>query len=132
MLSRRLFEGTTVRGIPGLYPLTMENLMRLGLALCALLRIEELEPVLVLEDLNFLTMSVAVGFMGGGGDVKVGEGEGRLFLRHRKEGEEDILIFEGLKEEDTRKLEMILFGRYNIPRKEGKEIGRLWIRGRML
>lgn len=132
MLSRRLFEGTTVRGIPGLYPLTMENLMRLGLALCALLRIEELEPVLVLEDLNFLTMSVAVGFMGGGGDVKVGEREGRLFLRHRKEGEEDILIFEGLKEEDTRKLEMILFGRYNIPRKEGKEIGRLWIQGRML
>jgi hypothetical protein len=44
---------------------------------------------------------------------------------HREE--ENALIFEGLEEIDLKKIESILFSRYNIPKKRGKEVGRLWI-----
>jgi hypothetical protein len=68
-------------------------------------------------------MSLAVGFMAGGGDVVVGEGN--VSVVHREE--ENTLIFEGLEEIDLKKIESILFSRYNIPKKRGKEVGRLWI-----
>jgi hypothetical protein len=49
--------------------------------------------------LDFATMSLAVGFMAGGGDVVVGEGS--VSVIHREE--ENALIFEGLEEIDLKK-----------------------------
>ncbi len=127
MLSKSLFEGNKLYGNLGDYPLTAESLFRIGLALCTYLAIEgEQKPILGINLLDFATMSLAVGFMAGGGDVVMGKGKVSVVYRE----EENVLIFEGLEEIDLKKVESILFSRYNIPRKKGKEVGRLWIQER--
>jgi hypothetical protein len=124
MLSKSLFDGKKLHGNLGDYPFTAESLFRIGLALCTYLVIKgEEKPILGVNVLDFATMSLAVGFMAGGGDVVVGEGN--ISVIHREE--ENALIFEGLEEIDLKKIESILFSRYNIPKKRGKEVGRLWI-----
>jgi len=129
MLLRRMFEGNELSGTLGEYPLTAENLFRVGLALCAYLVMErELEkPTLGLSILNFATASLAVGFMAGGGDVFIGEGDLRVLYRFK---EKHALVFEGLTDLELKKVESILFSRYNIPRKRGEEVGKIWIEGR--
>ena len=130
MLLKRLFDGNKLSGVMGQYPLTAENLFRVGLALCTYLLLEgEEKPTLGLNVLNFATMSLAVGFMAGGGDVFVGDGKVKVFYESL---EEDVLVFEGLEEVEFKKIESILFSRYNIPRKQGQEVGKLWIEGKRL
>jgi len=129
MLLKRLFDGNKLSGVVGQYPLTAENLFRVGLALCTYLLLEEEKPTLGLNVLNFATMSLAVGFMAGGGDVFVGDGKVKVFYESL---EEDVLVFEGLEEVEFKKIESILFSRYNIPRKQGQEVGKLWIEGKRL
>ncbi len=132
MRLNRLFKGNRMEGVMGLYPLTMENLLRVGLAICTLLKIDrDIEkPTLCIDHLNFLTMSVSVGFMAGGGDVFL-EGEGDMRVFSRVEGGKAYLEFGGLNEDDTKRIEAIIFSRYNMPRKEGEEIGKLWIQKKM-
>jgi len=119
-----IFSQNKIVGIPGNYPLTAENLLRVGLALCTLLIIEkELEkPSLSIDEANFLTLSLGVGFMNAGGDVVL-KGEGDLRVRCLKSGENWELIFEPLSELDVKKLESLLFGRHPIPKRVGEEIG---------
>ncbi len=124
MLSKSLFDGKKLHGNMGDYPFTAESLFRIGLALCTYLVVKgEEKPTLGVNVLDFATMSLAVGFMAGGGDVVVGEGS--VSVIHREE--ENALIFEGLDDIDLKKIESILFSRYHIPRKRGKEVGKLWI-----
>ncbi|WP_448587195.1 hypothetical protein [Thermocrinis sp.] len=129
MLLRRMFEEGKLSGNLGEYPLTAENLFRVGLALCVYLIIErETEkPTLGLDELNFATMSLAVGFMAGGGDVLMGEGNVKVSCIF---AEKYALVFEGLEDVEFKKIESILFSRYNISKKMGKEVGKLWIEGR--
>lgn len=124
----RLFEGNCIRGKPGLYPFTAENLLRVGLALCTYMKLQrEIEkPQMAIESLNFLTLSVSVGFMAGGGDVLVGKG-GNLTLKNELLGEEALLRIEGIEDYELRMVESILFSRYNMPRAEGMEVGNIWI-----
>ncbi len=131
MRLNRLFKGNRIEGVMGLYPLTMENLLRVGLALCTILKIDRgiEKPTLCVDELNFLTMSISVGFMAGGGDVFL-DGEGDVRLVSSVESGRAYLEFKELNEDDTRKIEAIIFSRYNIPRKEGEEIGKLWTRGK--
>jgi len=114
-----------IEGIPGNYPLTAENLFRVGLALCTLLILDRNipKPVLSIEVLNFATLSLSVGFMNGGGDVVLGK-KGDLRVVCKEEGEKLILKLEQLSETDVKKLESLLFGRHPIPKKTGREIGR--------
>lgn len=123
----KLFEGSSIRGTAGVYPLTAENLLRVGLALCILMVIEEREPLMCVNELNFCTMSLAVGFMNGGGDVIVGTQDCSLNVIYKQEENFQELVFIGLSEEDKLKLESILYSRYNMPKKEGNQVGRLWI-----
>ena len=120
-----IFSGNKIVGVPGNYPLTAENLFRVGLALCTLLIIDKdiEKPTLSIYEPNFLTLSLAVGFMNAGGNVSLKE-EGDLRVKCSKEGENWIVVIEPLSELDVKKLESMLFGRYPIPKKVGEEIGR--------
>ncbi|AAC07517.1 hypothetical protein [Aquifex aeolicus] len=112
-----------VEGVPGNYPLTAENLFRIGLALCTLwiLDKEIEEPTLSIPETNFVTLALSVGFMNAGGSVNVGKGgDIKLFLQ---KGEIYVLEFQPLSETDIKKLESILFGRAPIPKKTGEDIG---------
>ncbi|WP_448584331.1 hypothetical protein [Thermocrinis sp.] len=131
MLLRSMFEGNELSGTLGEYPLTAENLFRVGLALCTYLVIEreKEKPTLGLDILNFATIALAVGFMAGGGDVFIGEGDLKVLYRVK---EKHTLIFEGITDLELKKVESILFSRYNIPKKRGEEVGKLWIEGRKL
>ncbi|MDQ7081668.1 MAG: hypothetical protein Q9N34_00700 [Aquificota bacterium] len=120
----RIFDGTTLRGTPGLYPLTAENLFRVGLALSLLLQTDRCieKPVLSLDHPDFVTLSIAVGFMNGGGTVRVdGSGDLEIVCRRGKW----VVSIGGLSEADIRKLEIILFGRTPMPRRTGSAIGRV-------
>ena len=120
-----IFSENKIVGVPGNYPLTAENLFRVGLALCTLLVIDKNieKPTLSVDEPNFVTLSLAVGFMNAGGDVSLKE-EGDLKVRCIKEGESWKVIVEPLSELDVKKLESMLFGRHPIPKKVGEEIGR--------
>jgi len=124
-----MFEEGKLVGRVGVYPLTAENLLRVGLALCTLLSIENPseKPLIKVKELNFISMAIATGFMAGGGDVFVGEGNYHIGIEVEEQGDEAMVLFEGLSAQDFKKLEAILFSRYNMPKKEGAEIGRLWI-----
>ncbi len=123
-----MFEKNTLRGVPGVYPLTAENLFRIGLALSALFQMEGRRPVLSIDAPDFVTLSIAVGFMNGGGTVKVGEGADVYIYCER--GKEWVVTFGELSPEEVKRLEIILFGRAPIPRRTGGEIGRVeaWTR----
>jgi|UniRef100_A0A7C2V3J5 hypothetical protein len=125
----KLFEKNYLVGKLGLYPFTPENLMRVGLALCVYLKIHKDlgKPLMVIEDLNFLTLSLGVGFMAGGGDISLGFLEGDIKVRSEHEGDRTRLIIENLQEYELKMVESILFSRYNMPRAEGEEVGRIWI-----
>ncbi|MCX7989913.1 MAG: hypothetical protein N2648_04645 [Aquificaceae bacterium] len=127
----KLFEGKSLWGKPGLYPFTPENLLRVGLALCAYLRInrEVEKPRMTLEELNFLTLSLSAGFMAGGGDVCLGYEEGDIQVKTGRREESMSLSIEGLEDYELRMVESLIFSRYNMPRAEGEEVGAIWIRG---
>ncbi|WP_461832048.1 hypothetical protein [Aquifex sp.] len=112
-----------IRGVPGKYPLTAENLFRVGLALCTLFVIDKdiEKPVLSIDEPNFLTLSLSVGFMNGGGRV-ITKGSGDIFVRTSK-GEEYVIEITPLNERDVKKLESMLFGRAPIPKRTGEDIG---------
>jgi len=120
----KLFEKNYLTGRLGLYPFTPENLMRVGLALCVYLKIHKnLErPIMLIDELNFLTLSLGVGFMAGG-DIKV---------RSEYEGDRARLIIENLQDYELKMVESILFSRYNMPRAEGEEVGKVWIQEKRL
>ncbi|MCS7307231.1 MAG: hypothetical protein NZ526_01630 [Aquificaceae bacterium] len=124
---KRLFENGCISGRLGVYPFTAENLFRVGVALCVYLKLEKgLErPKLSVLGTHFLTLSVAVGFMAGGGDVLLGFEGGDLSIS--REGEENLRV-EGLEEHELRLIESLLFGRHSLPRAEGEEVGRIWTR----
>ncbi|MFN3472039.1 MAG: hypothetical protein ACK4ZR_05505 [Aquificaceae bacterium] len=125
----KLFEKNYLIGKLGLYPFTPENLMRVGLALCVYLKIHKDvgKPLMSTEEFNFLTLSVGVGFMAGGGDLSLGSLEGNIKVRCEHEGDKIKLIIESLEEYELKIVESILFSRYNMPRAEGEEVGRIWI-----
>ncbi len=129
---RSMFEGNTIKGVPGLYPLTAENLFRIGLALSLLLQTDrDIErPVISIDQPDFVTLSLAVGFMNGGGLVRVG-GPADVEVSCDRGGEWVVRV-EHLSPDDIRKLEIILFGRAPMPRRTGQEIGRveLWTQNR--
>ncbi|MCS7262709.1 MAG: hypothetical protein N3C13_05805 [Aquificaceae bacterium] len=129
MLSKSLFEDKSLKGKPGLYPLTAESLLRVGLALCLYLKLHRQveRPKMALQELSFLTTALSAGFMAGGGDVHVGSSCGHISLRVEGEQDKTILTFQGLEDHELRMVESILFSRYNIPRAEGEEVGRIWI-----
>ncbi|MEJ7553623.1 MAG: hypothetical protein WKI48_02635 [Aquificaceae bacterium] len=117
-----------MQGKVGLFPFTPENLMRVGLALCTYLKINKSieRPKMRVDALNFLTLSVAVGFMTGGGDVYMDE-EGDIILRYMMEEGNAKLWIENLQDYELKMVESILFSRYNMPRSEGEEVGSIWI-----
>ena len=119
-----IFSGNKIVGVPGNYPLTAENLFRVGLALCTLLVIDKdiEKPTLSIDEPNFVTLSLAVGFMNAGGNVNL-KGEGDIKVKCIKEGENWEVIVEPLNELDVKKLESMLFGRHPIPKKVGEGIG---------
>lgn len=123
----KLFEGNSLKGKVGVYPLTAENLLRVGLALCTYLKLQRGmgEPLLATKDLNFVTLSISLGFMAGGGNV-IREGA-KVGLRWESNGEEGRLIIEGMEEYEIKMVESIMFSRYNMPRAEGEEVGKIWI-----
>ncbi len=128
MQSRKLFEKNYIQGRVGLFPLTPENLMRVGLALCTYLKINKgiEKPKMKVDTLSFITLSVAVGFMIGGGDVCIEE-EGDISLRHFLEEGNAKLWMENLQDYEIKTIESIIFSRYNMPRMEGEEVGKIWI-----
>ncbi len=128
MLSESLFKENKMLGKRGIYPFTGENLFRVGLALCTLLSIDKeiRKPTMCVSHLNFLIMALSTGFMAGGGDVFAFENKADVCVRYEKNEDLDVLVFEGLEPLDFKKLESILFSRYNMPRKEGEEIGNIW------
>ena len=119
-----IFSENRIVGIPGNYPLTAENLFRVGLALCTLLIIDKdiEKPTLSIDEPNFVTLSLAVGFMNAGGNVNL-KGGGDIKVKCIKEGENWEVVIEPLSELDVKKLESMLFGRHPIPKKVGEEIG---------
>jgi hypothetical protein len=121
----KVFDGTALRGTPGLFPLTAENLFRVGLALSLLLRADRdvKRPVISIDRPDFVTLSIAVGFMNGGGAVRVG-GPAEVGILCERE-REWVVRFRGLSEADVKKLEIILFGRTPMPRRTGEDIGRV-------
>jgi len=129
-LTSRMFEDETLRGNPGEYPLTAENLFRVGLALGNLLIADRGidKPILSIDKPDFVTLAVSVGFMNAGGFVRV-RGEADVHLVCKRSNLWEVKI-EGLFPDDFRKLEIILFGRTPIPKKKGEEIGRIetWTR----
>jgi len=116
-------EKREIEGIPGNYPFTAENLFRVGLALCTLWIIDkEFEkPVLSIKEANFVTLSLAVGFMNAGGDVVLKE-KGDIELALLK-GNTWRLKISPFTDADLKKLESMLFGRYPIPKRASKDIG---------
>ena len=128
----KLFDGNRLKGIAGLYPFTAENLMRIGLAMCTYIKIErEVEkPTMSVCTLDFLTASLSVGFMSGGGDVVLEDEDADIRVRESCDAGICTLHFDGLDILDIKKIESMLFSRYNIPRRTGEEIGKLWIQGR--
>ncbi len=120
-----IFSENKIVGIPGNYPLTAENLFRVGLALCTLLIIDKdiEKPTLFIDEPNFVTLSLAVGFMNAGGNVSL-KGKGDLNVRCSQKWENWEVLIEPLSELDIKKLESILFGRHPLPKKVGKGIGR--------
>ncbi len=124
-MNRKLFDQGAIKGVPGEYPLTAENLFRVGLALSILLQIDRNieKPVLSIDEPDFVTLALAVGFMNGGGFLRVGE-SADISLKCYREGEWVVKI-EGLSSDDFRKLEIILFGRSQMPRRTGEGIGRV-------
>lgn len=131
MQSRRLFERNCLRGRAGVYPMTAENLLRVGLALCAYLRVHRNSerPRISIGNLDFFTLSLGAGFIAGGGDIYWSNAEEDISIRVVQEGEEWLLYLHGLEEHELRMVESLLFSRYNMPRAEGEEVGRVWIRG---
>ncbi|MFN3598480.1 MAG: hypothetical protein ACK4VK_01910 [Aquificaceae bacterium] len=126
----RFFEEKGLRGKMGIYPFTPESLIRVGLALCAYLRLhkEVSKPTMCVEELNFITLSLSVGFMAGGGDVYKGQKPNAdIGIRLRLEEDSVRVNIEGLEDYELKLVESILFSRYNMPRVEGEEIGRIWI-----
>lgn len=95
MLLRNLFEGNKLVGKKGVYPLTAENLLRVGLALCTLLSIEKdkEKPTMCVNELNFLSMALSTGFMAGGGDVFTFEKRSDVYVKCEKLGQVDALVF---------------------------------------
>ena len=130
----KLFEKNYLTGRLGLYPFTPENLMRVGLALCVYLKIHKnLErPIMLIDELNFLTLSLGVGFMAGGGDLSCGSSEGDIKVRSEYEGDRARLIIANLQDYELKMVESILFSRYNMPRAEGEEVGKVWIQEKRL
>ncbi|MFN3870309.1 MAG: hypothetical protein ACK4MW_02345 [Aquificaceae bacterium] len=126
----RLFEEKSLIGKAGIYPFTSENLIRVGLALCTYLRLhrEIPKPTMRIEELDFITLSLSVGFMAGGGDVYNGEElDANINIRLRLEEDKIKVNIEGLEDYELKMVESILFSRYNMPRAEGEKIGRIWI-----
>lgn len=130
----RLFEGRGLMSKVGLYPFTSENLIRIGLALCVYLRLHRNieRPILAIEELSFITMAMGVGFMVGGGDLHVGGEAGDVRIKVVAEGDKARLSIIGVEDYELIMVESILFSRYNMPRAEGEEIGKVWIQGRKL
>jgi hypothetical protein len=124
-MKRSLFEEGCIGGVPGEYPLTAENLFRVGLALCLLLQADRKveKPVISIDEPNFVTLAIGVGFMNGGGTVRVGESADLSVVCVK--GSRWTIRIEGLFPEDFRKLEIILFGRTQMPRRKGEGIGRV-------
>ncbi len=120
----RLFENNTLKGVLGTYPLTAENLFRVGLATALLLEEKKVDMSLCLYSFDFATLSVAVGFMNGGGQVVV-NGYGAVCLKSRFFEGIFMLEFEGLSYEDFDMIERKLFGRSMMQKKKGEEIGRI-------
>ncbi|MCS7171092.1 MAG: hypothetical protein N3D14_00975 [Aquificaceae bacterium] len=131
MPSGKLFKEKRLSGKLGVYPFTPESLIRIGLALCVYLKIQKglQKPKMVLREFNFATLSVGVGFMAGGGDVYQEHQEGDLEIGVKSQGEEISLLMEKIEDHELKMVESILFSRYNMPRAEGEEVGRIWIRG---
>ncbi len=135
MSLERLFKENYLIGKIGIYPFTPENLMRVGLALCVYMRLhKEVEkPCMSIEELNFITLALSVGFMAGGGDVHVGSKEGgNIRIKLIKEESEIRLSIEGLEDYELKMVESILFSRYNMPKAQGEEIGNIWIQEKRL
>ncbi len=128
MHSRKLFEENCLQGKVGLFPFTPENLMRVGLALCTYLKVSKNieKPKMKVDTLSFVTLSVAVGFMAGGGDVYTQE-NGDIILKHTIQEGKARLWIENLQDYELKMVESILFSRYNMPRSEGEEVGNIWI-----
>ncbi len=116
-----MFEGNKLLGELGKYPLTVENLTRVGMALCTYLKIEEVrEPTLKVDELNFLTLSLSVGFMACGGNVSLKEGD--LEVKTLKNG-----LQVSLEPFKIKLVENILFGRAPIPRERGERVGKFLV-----
>ena len=131
----RLFKENYLTGKVGIYPFTPENLMRVGLALCVYMKLhKEVEkPYMSIEELNFVTLALGVGFMAGGGDVHAGSKEGDSIRIKLIKGESEIrLSIEGLEDYELKMVESILFSRYNMPKAQGEEIGNIWIQEKRL
>lgn len=130
----RLFKGKYLIGKSGFYPLTLENLIRVGLALCVYLKLHKgvEKPSISVEDLNFITLALGVGFMAGGGDLYVEDDDcrGNIKISFEKGVDEEKLMVEGLEDYELKIVESILFSRYNMPKAEGDEIGKIWIQGK--
>jgi len=121
----KLFSHNTIKGEVGVYPLTAENLLRVGIAIAMV--VEEkgyVDMIMCLCSVDFVTLSIAVGFMAGGGSVVV-NGSATLCVKGRFEGDIYTLEIEGLSYEDFDKVERILFGRNVLKRKKGKEVGKI-------
>ncbi len=121
----KLFVNNTLRGEIGVYPLTAENLLRVGTAIAMVLEEKGyVDMTMCLCSVDFATLSVAVGFMGGGGSVFI-NGSASLCVKGRSEGDIYTLEIEGLSYEDFDKVERILLGRNILRKKKGKHIGKI-------
>ncbi len=123
MIKQKVFEGNRIEGIKGVFPLTAENLLRVGLALSSLFGDLKREKKISVEDLNFVTFSLGAGFMAGGGTVII-KGEAPVSVKV-VEKSKTVVIFEGLSHEEIKRLEGILFGRVQIPKEKGDQVGRV-------
>ncbi len=120
----RLFENNTLRGVPGAYPLTAENLFRIGLAMAILLEEKKVDMTLCLCTMDFATLAIAVGFMNGGGQVVINSC-GTVCIKSRSSEGIFYVEFEGLSYEDFDLIERKLFGRNILQKKKGDDIGRI-------
>ncbi|MCS7277855.1 MAG: hypothetical protein NZ531_03300 [Aquificaceae bacterium] len=129
MQLKKLFEKNYLQGVPGIYPFTPENLMRIGLALCTYIKMQRNveKPRLVAESIDFLTLCIGVGFMAGGGDMYSGGTEGDVRLRVEQGEDFKRVYLENIEDYEFRMIESILFSRYNMPRVAGEEVGNIWI-----
>lgn len=120
----KIFENNLIKGTLGTYPLTAENLFRVGLAIAMLLEEKKIDMTMCACSTDFATLSVAIGFMNGGGEVLI-NGCGAVCVKGRTSGGIFILEFEGLSYEDFNNIEIKLFGRNILKKKKGEEIGRI-------